>query len=317
MHEPDYAGVDPLRLAETRRRIEAIEAYLAVRDRTTADTIAHAARIGLSRWQFARLVKAWREHRQPRLLVSGRHGPTGRDYGIDATAVLISRDVIAAAGADVELAAAAPEIERLCAEAGVRPPSRPTIWNHIREARIRGDVGVGGPPRVVIGRMWFHLPIAGEDPETMPTLLGAVLLPERAIVAHLLSTDPQRPPSAAGLVEMLGTIRTPGAAARPLLLEAADRRAAAGALGEAGLASVPSYRRSTQRELSRAFGGMLAGLPALYQRGLARPGGRSAAARRVDPAPPAEVVEIVEEAIRASNAGAPDLPPFDISGHAA
>lgn len=79
MSEPDFSGIDPLRVPEARRRVEAIRRYLALEAPSSADTTRIASTIGLSRVQFGRLVRAWRDHRDAALLVVGKRGssPTG------------------------------------------------------------------------------------------------------------------------------------------------------------------------------------------------------------------------------------------------
>ncbi|RUA15526.1 MAG: hypothetical protein DSY55_06135 [Clostridia bacterium] len=68
MSEPDFSGIDPLRVPEARRRVEAIRRYLALEAPSSADTTRIASTIGLSRVQFGRLVRAWRDHRDAALL---------------------------------------------------------------------------------------------------------------------------------------------------------------------------------------------------------------------------------------------------------
>lgn len=227
MHESDFSGIDPLRVPEARRRIEAINEYLQLPSPTSADTSRIAASIGLSRNQFSRLARVWRDHRNARLLVIGKRGAASRDYGIDPRALTIANEVISNAGNSATLAKAAPEIERRCAQEGIAPPSRQTIYNYIRAARVTAPKPAEGHPRIVVGRMWFHLPVRGMPSDGMPTLLTAVLLPECIIVANAVSTSPSVPPSVQDLVDSLAHKQTPGAAPRPLLLDPDDRRVAA------------------------------------------------------------------------------------------
>lgn len=69
MREPDFSGTDPLRLSEARRRIDALNPYPDLPSPRTVDATRIAASISLSRWQFQRLARVWREHRNPALLV--------------------------------------------------------------------------------------------------------------------------------------------------------------------------------------------------------------------------------------------------------
>lgn len=313
MIEPDFSGIDPLRVPEARRRIAALNEYLDLPNPTTADAKRISARIGLSRWQFQRLARVWREHRRPELLVVGRRGTSARDYGIAPRAAEITREEIAKAGPDAELSTVAPEVERRCRAEGVMPLARPTIWKYIRKARSTG-AAAAGPPRIIIGRMWFHLPVTvlpdGAPGTDMPTLLVALALPERVILAHCISVDDRHPPSVGDLVTGLLSGRSPDAPARPLLMDADDRRMAESALSDSGMAGIRPHYRSLQRQVSRAFGGKLGRLEALYQRGHARPRTRRVIQRQDERISPETAQAVIEEAIQASNAAACDAVPL-------
>ena len=58
MSDPDFTGIDPLRLAEARRRIAIIEDYLAKSKRSGHETAQAARAIGVNRSQFYILVRA-------------------------------------------------------------------------------------------------------------------------------------------------------------------------------------------------------------------------------------------------------------------
>ena len=318
MTNPDFSGIDPLRVPEARRRIEAIEQYLRLPDAKTADAARISASIGLSRWQLQRLARVWREHRDPTLLVVGRRGASSRQYRVAPRAIEIAEEEIASAGADAELRLVAPRVERRCRAENVAPPSRPTIWNYIRKACTASDPPEQGPKRIVVGRMWFHLPVtdtpgsgAGTD---MPTLLVAVALPERIILAHRISVDDHQPPGIADLIAELVALRIPGADGRPLLLQSDDRRAANAVLAKAGLNGLRAFKRSVQRELSRAFGGRLGRLTALYRRSLARPGTKHVVQRQDERITSEEAKAAILEAVAASDAASrTKMPAFDIS----
>ena len=312
MINPDFSGIDPLRVPEARRRLAAIERYHLMPSPTTADADAHAARVDLSRWQFLRLVRVWREHRDARLIVIGKRGKATRQYNVDGRATEIMEDVIDVTGGRADLAVVAVEVERRCGLEGVTPPSRATIYNNIREERAGSGGHIDGPPRIVVGRMWFHLPMTNQPSAAMPTLLIAVLLPERRITAYQLSTDPLAPPSVKALVEAVVSQRQPGSQARQIMIESDDRRVAASVFEGAGL-HVRSHYRSVQREISRAFGGRLGPLNAIYRRALARPWTKKVMSRQDERISPAEARDVIEMAIDASNAAFPTATtPFDI-----
>lgn len=314
MSKPDFSGIDPLRLPEARRRIAAIEEYLKLSSPTTADTVRHAALIDLSRWQFLRLVRVWREHRSAHLLVVGRRGKATRQYSVDPRATEIMTQVIDETEGVADLAHAAAVIEERCAAEGIAPPARATIYNNIREVRARSGGHIGGPMRIVIGRMWFHLPVEGQPAIAMPTLLLAVVLPERHIVAYRISIDQLSPPSVRGLIKDLAAQRQVGASRRKLFIEPDDRRVALDALDEAGL-NIPSHYRSVQREISRAFGGKLGPLKAIYRRALARPTTKKVLHRQDRPLTTSEAIATIEQAIAISNQASGPVQPFDIEAN--
>lgn len=313
MIEPDFSGIEPVRVPEARRRVAAISAYLDLHSPTSADATSYAARLDLSRGQFLRLVRVWRDHRKASLLVIGKRGKATRAYSVDSRATEIMKEVVAASGGSADLRYVAAEVEQRCTEERVKPPARATIYNNIREARALGNGHIDGSPRVVIGRMWFHLPIEELPAGSMPTLLVAVLLPERQIIAHRLSMEPTDPPSVEALVGDLLARRTAGANARALLVEPDDRRAAAEAFHQAGITIRPHYR-SVQREISRAFGGRLGPLSAIYRRALARPLTRKQQILQGKPLTATEARMAVENAIVLNNAAVGSgAASFDIS----
>jgi hypothetical protein len=317
MLKPDFSGINPLRVPEARRRIDAIEQYSKLPSPTTADATRIAASLGISRWQFQRLARVWREHRDPALLIDSARGRSIRHSGIDPRALEIMREEIANAGAKAELCSVAPTIEQRCQAEGVKPPSRPTIWTEIRKERAARP-WESGPKRIVVGRMWFHLPVTADanvgEGTAMPTLLAAVALPERIILAHRISLEDGRPPAVADLVAEMLSLRSSGAEARPILLEADDRRASRDALAAGGLGGLQGYKRSVQRELSRAFGGMLGLLPALYQRALARPHTKLVMLRQDTRITPEDAKAAIQEAIAFNNAASGVMmPAFDIA----
>ena len=99
MPEPDFAGIDPARVPEVKRRIGAVESYLSLPTPSGRDAIRLARSIGLTRYQFQRLVNAWCEHRDAKMLVVTKRGKASRDYGIDPRAKAIADEVIEADGA--------------------------------------------------------------------------------------------------------------------------------------------------------------------------------------------------------------------------
>jgi len=302
MKELDFSAIDPLRVPEARRRVAALNKYMNLPNPSSNDTLRIAGSIGLSRSQFCRLVRVWRDHRDVSLLVVGKRGPANRKYNVDERAITIAQELLAETGPVATLAMIAPKIEQRCAEAGIAPPARSTVNNYIKAARACTGAPAAGPPRIVVGRMWFHLPVAGTSVDAMPTLLAAVLLPERFLVAHAISTDPLSPPSINDLIDTLAKNSSPQGASRPLLLDPDDRRVGSEALSRAGLGGTRSYNRSVQRELSKAFGGRLGQLEAIYQRGMARPATKRVITRQAEALPKSNVKLMIENAVAFHNA---------------
>ncbi|RZL85372.1 MAG: hypothetical protein EOP66_01715 [Sphingomonas sp.] len=297
MEEPDFSGIDPVRVPEARRRIAAIREYLALPDPTTADAIRIGQSVGLSRWTFVRLVQAWNEHRDARRLVMDRRGNSGRASIIDQSAATIVDEAIREFGADAKLAVIARRIADRCAEAGVAVPADTTIWQRMRKVRVVTGAPASGPPRVIVGRMWFQMPV--ED-QAVPMALVAVMLPERLIVAYRVSIDPVSPPAVTELVRDLADRRADVGEARALLMNAEDLRAATAQLDSIGQKELRPQRRSLQIELSRAFGGRIRQLKTAYRPGTGAT--RKAGVRQAQPLTAAEAVVAVETAIDAHNA---------------
>lgn len=313
MNDPDLSGIVPLHVPEARRRIAALDEYLALDAASEEDIRRLAERIGVSRSSFFRLAAVWRNHRDARLLVIGKRGASKRHYGLSDRAKEIMAIVIAELGADVSVRKISDEIARRCTAEDVAPPSPQTVNNYARKARA-ASASAEGPPRIVVGRLWFHLPMSDRPHGAMPTVLVAVALPERSILSHRVATDPASPPSVNDLIDEVAGMRVTGAAKRPILLDPDDRRIAADALDRAGLGGTRFSKRSVQRELSKALNGRLGTLSAIHQRGFARPTTKTLLSRQDEALPAHDVAEIIETAVDAHNAAtvAP-RPEFDIA----
>lgn len=313
MEDIDFAGIDPVRVPEAKRRVAVLEEYTNLVDPKRTDTQRYADKLKLSVVQFNRLVKTWRNHREPSLLVIGRRGISKRSYGIEERAIEIARECVADAGEKDTLNAILNVIAGRCAIENLRPPSRGTVWNYLREARAAARISTDqGPPRLALERIWVRLPIIDASPAFMPTVLIAVLLPERMIVAHDISVDKTKPPSVARVIADLARVRDKGAEKRPLLLSADDRRVGAGALAAAGLSKVPTYERSVLRELSNAFAGRLGALELIHYRGMAKTAKRRGITRQEAPLKGNVAKELIELAIRAHNEACDTQVAFDI-----
>ncbi len=309
----DLSGVDPARVPEARRRIKAIRTYLALEKPTTADAVRIGKNVGLSRWRFVRLAAAWRVHRDAKLLVMDRRNDSGPASSISPVAAGIVEKVIREVGTGATLRSIAERIEARCADVGVDAPARPTVWRELRKTQAGGNGTVPGPPRIVIGRMWFHLVVEDQLPGTMPMALVAVILPERLIVARRVSVDPDLPLEVELLVDDVAGCQKAGGQARPLLIGITDRHAAAARLEALGLSAVRPHDRSLQIEISKAFGGRLGQLKATYRPRRTRSDAKPKL-RQAQPLTGSEAIEAIDVAIEAHNGiTQATVPPFVIS----
>ena len=308
----DFSGVEPLRLHEARRRVAAVEAYNQLKSPTTHDATDAAQSIGLNLAQFRRLVRVWRTYRDASLLVSGpRRRPRG-DYGLDPRAEEIIAKAIEEAGDNAELAPVSRAVRCACDHAGVRPPSQATIYKRIKAVRATGVGQIAADPLIIVGRMWFHLPITGRLTGDMPCLLVALTLPERQIIYHEISTNPSHPPCVRNAVRALITNRNQEAPKRRLLLDPYDFDVASAVLDEANLPAVKPHKRSVQRMLTKAMGGKLSSLNAIYRPQNARPHNRKIS-RQDNPLQENELHKIIELGIEHhNNSLASEVPLYDI-----
>jgi hypothetical protein len=90
---PDLSFVAPDRREEVLRRINAIEDFLQIHGRKSAE--AHAAELGLRIAQFYNLVKAWKATRRPERIATAEH-KRKRDLGVSTEQAEIMDRIIAA-----------------------------------------------------------------------------------------------------------------------------------------------------------------------------------------------------------------------------
>ncbi|OBX18957.1 hypothetical protein A9995_10505 [Erythrobacter sp. QSSC1-22B] len=314
MTEPDFSGVEPTRLLEVHRRVSVIEDYLDIERPSGKQTVAAANSLGLTRWQFTRLAKAWRDHRNPTMLVKSKTGPSRRDYGIDERAKRIAHEEITKAGMGAEISNVAPMIEAACRNIGINPPSKPTIYNYILQERREGNLRFDRPPCLIIGRMWFHLPLQDSAVNTMPCALLAVALPERAIVAHSISTQRALPSSVPQLLGDLFDQSNVEGESRELLMDSTDYAAGSVSLTERGHNDIIPSRVSMQRILAQAFGDRLGQLQPVYRRGSALAKPKYVMGIHDKPITRDAAVTVIEKAIAANNGERGEVAVYSISG---
>lgn len=312
MSKPDFSGVMPTRMAEAQRRIRVIEGYLAIQQPSGDDTVAAARELGISRWTFTRLATSWRNHRDPAMLVRSPTGKARRDYGIDRQAKAIAIKAIQKAGFTAELSAVAPVVERECQTAGIKPPSRPTIYNYILAERRAGKLRFDETPCLVIGRIWFHLPIEGYPRNEMPCALVAVAMPERFILAYEVAVSRETPPSVAKVAEDLCNLFAGQAPQRTLVIERIDRMAVSGVFAAHNLSASRRRSQSPQKILAQAFGDKLGELKPVYRAGSASAKPKYVMGRHDKPLSPSAATALIEAAIQSSNAVRQQPAPFSL-----
>lgn len=313
MNEPDFSGVEPTRLAEACRRIEVVEAYLRIERPSGRQTIEAADSLGLSRWALMRLAQAWRDHRDPTMMVKSKRGPSTRDYGIDERSKAITREEIRKIGMRADLSNVAPAVEGACAKLGIIPPSRPTIYNYILAERREGTLLYGRPPCLLIARMWFHLPSISDETTDLPCAILGVSLPERLVVAFSISTRREAPPQIGPVLGPILAASSDTGQSRDLLISGRDRISGAGVLKQYGRQDIPTCRSSLQRLLAQAFGDRLGNLVPVYRPIAASSKPKYVMGRHDHPLNEAEAVLAISQAIKASNALRSALPPYRIS----
>lgn len=197
MHELDMSGVDPLRHAETLRRIAILRRYVSLTRPSAKQTEAHAVELGMSRSQFYRLAKAWRLHKDPRLIAGGseRGSKRNRVDGVSDEAKAIVADVIDELGADARQADIVRLASEHCGEAYVPSPSRGALWTYVMDARSDGGQHPSlARPEIIVGRIWAKVPSRHGDDIVFPQISLVLELPSRRILGTDLSFDPDAPP---------------------------------------------------------------------------------------------------------------------------
>lgn len=193
MDDLDLSDVDPLKWAEVRRRAEAVKRYLLLQNPSPEDRERFAASLDLGAQQFANLVRAWQVHRSAISLTPGwrRLAPSqSRRDGVTPEARRIAREVIRELGPTAPLCDLLGSTAARCAHAGIRPPSRGTMWLLAMEAR--GPCQVEEASGLLVARAYLRLPVE---------MVDAVVFPEVVVVAEFPT----------GRVIDLALVHTPGA----------------------------------------------------------------------------------------------------------
>lgn len=305
MNEPDFSGINPLRVPTARRRLAAIREYLALPDRTADDTIRIGQSIGLSRWAFQRLVKVWTQYKRVELLVENKADPTHKKRTIPDRVIEMLRDEIFKAGPDASLKKLKPIIAARCADEGYQAPSSATIDRHLQLARTERPEMMGGEPRIIIGRVSFHLPVKEDRTDAiahpLPQVILAVALPECIVLQYQVSVNLDEPPSVEKLVQDLLSGQTTEAKARPLMMDPIDRRLTRDLFKRFGIKKIDPNKSAVQKEMARAFGAKFGNLIPIYHPNHAKPGRRLVLTRQDEPLTKDEAIAAIENAIAKNN----------------
>lgn len=126
----DMGAIPPDRTAETLRRIGVIHRHLQIADPSIADRSAAAAEFGVLPVRFARIVRAWMLHRDPRV-IPGATAPRRKwrkDTSRRERLQGLLDEVLASLGSGATVAAAIPIMEARCAAEGLAMPSPSTLY---------------------------------------------------------------------------------------------------------------------------------------------------------------------------------------------
>lgn len=303
---PDLTGIDPLRWAEVTRRIEAIEAYLALPFPTADDRAAAARSVGLGAPQFMNLVRAWQVSRRPDAIAStgGRtRTPRGpRSGGLPPATRAAAEEAIAALPVNASHREAIRAVAKLCAQRRTRPPSDGMVA-YIRMSLLNRIVGGAGPSHLVIGRAIVAMPVRIDDRLILPELLIAVDLRDGAVRAAALALGDGPSPS---FREELGRLDMTGI---ELLVETVEDR-------EISMAVVAEDRDlrtrfSTGRMLAKTLGSGIGPVDLIYSPRTKLTPERILRAGADEPLSPADAAIVLQAALaehdRRRGAGEPVL----------
>lgn len=255
----DLCNVKPVRWAETRRRIGAIEAFLADGERTHAGSAQFGRTIGLSGEQFRRLVRAWELHRDVLLIQPRGTGMQRmRADGLHPIAKEIMATVITELGCYTDLRDISVEIARRCDAEAVAKPSDQYAWKALMLARRHDRRPVEGvPPCTLIGRVWFDIPVRQSEhsPIYRPELVIALALPSKAIHLSCSNVEIGRKPEVDDI-----TPYVPGD------LELRMTPVEAGQFTRRSSASNFDINGGVQTDLARYLGCAIGNLPVRYRR---------------------------------------------------
>lgn len=133
----DWSVIAAERRDDVRRRIEIIDAYLAIPKPSPNDRARAMALLGVSKSTFQKLVTAWRRTRDPTKIAGARRKPgLGRGRRLLPAVECIIAETIAALGAGAAEGELLREIGRRCLADALPIPSKDTVQLRRRRALV-------------------------------------------------------------------------------------------------------------------------------------------------------------------------------------
>lgn len=193
----DLTFVAPERRAEVRRRIEAIERFMANPGRSAAE--ATAAKLGLRVAQFYNLVRAWRDYRRPDA-IAGAGAPRQRRSQLSTAQSSVINDIIVrnSRAATSEIVS---EIMEAAAAEGVALPDRGSVSRHVR--RIRPNLlshDLARDVDLIVDHTVLDLPVRFDCILRRPLATMVIDVADDAIVSLVLSSATPNPRATAAAI---------------------------------------------------------------------------------------------------------------------
>lgn len=295
--EIDLSGVAPLRRPETRRRVEAIRAYLGIDEPNDADRAAAAAGIGLGVQQFLSLVRAWTVHGEAVAIAkAGANAGAARAVrrsGLPPATRAAAENALQALPPFATHKEAIAAVQAACRRRRTRPPSDSMV-SYLRMNLRRAGETADGTPGLLIGRATAALPTVANGALALPEVALAVDGRSGAIVAaeFVDGTTGHPPASFAAAVQKAATTAT-----GPVTL-GSDDDAIAGSLPNARTVS----RFTAGRQLARAIGRTMGGIRLTYGPLASTDPKRALRAKADEPLDPREAANVLENAVADHNA---------------
>lgn len=298
--EIDLSGVAPLRRAETRRRIEAIRAYLNIPSPSRADRVVHAQSLGIGVQQFMLLVKAWLEHGEA--VATGKAGANAgaargvRRRGLPPETRAAAESALRALPTSASHREAIAAVQEACRSQQTRPPSNSMV-SYLRMG-LRGTAN--GGPRLLVGRATASMPIIIGDALSLPEVALAVEERSGTIrAAAIIDCTTGRPPE-----WFEGEVKR--------AVKEVDGPVTIGIDDDVIVAAVPDpqvvSRFKAGRMLAKAIGRNVGGVRLTYGPLASRDPKRALRAKEDEPLDMAEAVTVLSAEVVAHNASRTSFP---------